>query len=190
MNPNYLFKDELLYELGIRGIHSDAHTLGLRKLLRTIASRELPLQFDYLNSRCVEEWYSIFTIKISELQSFVTQTVHSLALAIPRVRTKLLHLRSRLCHLTAAGLYSSSSETSCMQRLHDQLDNIEQTLARVENNGSPSQELIMATPTPEMAHRSNGSPGSQDSRPVGVHHSGEVRSSIQGGNSSFTSNIY
>ena len=89
MNPNFFFKDELLYELGIRGIHSDAHTLGLRKLLRTIASRELPLQFDYLNSRCVEERYSIVTIKISELQSFVTQTVRTLALAIPRVRTKL-----------------------------------------------------------------------------------------------------
>jgi len=98
MNPNYLFKDELLYDLGIRGILSDAHNLGFRKSLRTLASRELPLQFDYLNSRCVKEWYSIVTIKISELQSFVTQTVHTSALAIPRVRTKLLRLRSRVCH--------------------------------------------------------------------------------------------
>ena len=51
MNPNFLLKDELLYELGIRGIHSDADTLGLRKLFRSIGARDLPLQFDYFNSR-------------------------------------------------------------------------------------------------------------------------------------------
>jgi hypothetical protein len=68
MNPNYLFKDELLYELGIRGIESDADTSGLRKLFRSIASRELPLQFQYFTSRSVEELYSSVTTKISELQ--------------------------------------------------------------------------------------------------------------------------
>ena len=180
MNPNFLLKDELVYELGIRGIYSDADTLGLRKLFRSIGARDLPLRFDYFDSRGVEEWYSIVTIKISELQTFVTQTAHTLALAIPRVRTKLLHLRSRLSHLTAAELCSASTETSCMQRLHEQLDEIEQTLVRAENNGSPNPEPTIETTTREMADRSNGRPDPQDSRPVGVHHSGEVRSSMQG----------
>ena len=190
MNPNFLLKEELLYELGIRGIHSEADTLGLRKLFRSIGARELPLQFDYFNSRGVEEWYSVVTSKISELQSFVTQTAHNLALATPRARTKLLHLRGRLSHLTAAELCSASSETSLMQRLHDQLDEIEQTLARAENNASPNPEPTIETTTGEMAHRSNGRPDTQDSRPVGVHHAGEVRSSTQGDSPSFISNIY
>jgi hypothetical protein len=43
MNPNFLFKDELLYELGIRGISSRADTSSLRKSFRAVISRDLPL---------------------------------------------------------------------------------------------------------------------------------------------------
>ena len=50
MNPNYLTKEELLYELGIRGIKDDSDTQYLRKLFRRIISRDLPLQWDFLAS--------------------------------------------------------------------------------------------------------------------------------------------
>jgi hypothetical protein len=96
VNPNHLLKDELRYELGIRGISSNADTQSLRNLFRSVASRALTLQFSDLTSLCVEELYSSVTIKISELQSLVTQLAPSLALVVPRVRTKLLHLRSHV----------------------------------------------------------------------------------------------
>jgi hypothetical protein len=39
MNPNFLPKDEQLYELGIRGISTDADVLTLRKLFRSVLWR-------------------------------------------------------------------------------------------------------------------------------------------------------
>jgi hypothetical protein len=41
MNPNFMLKDELLYELGIRGISSDADVQTLRKLFRSVVSEDL-----------------------------------------------------------------------------------------------------------------------------------------------------
>jgi hypothetical protein len=70
------------------------------------------------------------------------------------------------------------------------LYNIEEIVARVEKKESPSQVQTMATPTRDMAHISQGSPGPQDGRPVGVHHIEEERPFVQGQNPSFTSNIY
>jgi len=50
MNPKHLTKDELFYELCIRGIDTVADTLKLRKLFRKFVTRDLPLQFSYLTS--------------------------------------------------------------------------------------------------------------------------------------------
>jgi hypothetical protein len=44
MNPNYLAKDELLYELSVRGIVSDGDTYALRKLFRSVVTRALPVE--------------------------------------------------------------------------------------------------------------------------------------------------
>jgi len=43
MNPNFLLKDEVLYELGIRGITSDADVHTLRKLFQSVAAEDLPV---------------------------------------------------------------------------------------------------------------------------------------------------
>jgi len=37
-NPNYLLKDELLYELLVRGISSDSDVHTLRKLFRAVVT--------------------------------------------------------------------------------------------------------------------------------------------------------
>jgi hypothetical protein len=51
MNPNYLFKDELNYELGVRGITSNADTQELRKLFRSLVGEDLVVESSYLCER-------------------------------------------------------------------------------------------------------------------------------------------
>jgi hypothetical protein len=48
MNPSYLQKDRLLYELGLRGITSVADIQTPRKLFRSVALRDLPVELSYL----------------------------------------------------------------------------------------------------------------------------------------------
>jgi hypothetical protein len=42
MNPNYLYKDELEYELGTRCVSSLGDVQLLRKILRSIQAEEVP----------------------------------------------------------------------------------------------------------------------------------------------------
>jgi hypothetical protein len=58
MNPNFLLKDELLYELGIRGIGSDADVQTLRRLFRSVVSEELPVDLSKVGSLGVEKLLS------------------------------------------------------------------------------------------------------------------------------------
>ena len=139
MNPNYLTKEELLYELGIRGIKDDSDTQYLRKLFRRIISRDLPLQWDFLASFRTEELYSCVSTKIYELQEWLTREGLSRNEISLRAGTRVQHLRGRLRHLTQAGLCTTSSELSCSDALHKQLDSIEQ-LATSMLNETPTQE--------------------------------------------------
>jgi hypothetical protein len=55
MNPNFLLKDELQYELKIRGINSEADIQTLRKLFRSVVAEGLPIDLCNLYSLSVEE---------------------------------------------------------------------------------------------------------------------------------------
>jgi hypothetical protein len=57
MNPNFFLKAELQYELGVRGIRSDDNVQTLRKLFRSVVSRDLPVELRYLHSLGIEELY-------------------------------------------------------------------------------------------------------------------------------------
>jgi len=129
MNPNYLTKDELLYELGIRGIDSGADTHSLRKLFRSIANRDLPLNVSYLTSASIEALYLCVFNKVSELQDLVVRSGTNWSLVAPRVSTKLRHLRGRLRHLTEAGLGCSPGELLGVRELQSRLDLMEQHTA-------------------------------------------------------------
>ena len=139
MNPNYLTKEELLYELGIRGIKDDSDTQYLRKLFRRIICRNLPLQWDFLASFRTEELYSCVSTKIYELQEWLTREGLSRNEISLRAGTRVQLLRGRLRHLTQAGLCTTSSELSCSDALHKQLDSIEH-LAISMLNESATQE--------------------------------------------------
>ena len=100
MNPNFLLKDEVLYELGIRGITSDADVHTLRKLFPSVAAEDLPVDSNKVSSLGTEELYTIIVSKIFELQDQVTKPKLSLSLSTSRFKTRIAHLKGRLLHLT------------------------------------------------------------------------------------------
>jgi hypothetical protein len=74
MNPNYLGKDELLYELRIRGITSEAEIQSLRKLFHSVVARDLLVDVRHLRGLSVGELSECVLNKIHELQALVTQS--------------------------------------------------------------------------------------------------------------------
>jgi hypothetical protein len=125
MNPNFLLKDELLYELGILGISSDVDVQTLRKLFRSIVLEDFTADLSEVSSVGVDELYKSIVSKIVELQGHVTQPQSGLSLSTPRFRTRIAHLRGHLLHLTNLALFPSNITTSHYQELHEQLDRIE-----------------------------------------------------------------
>jgi hypothetical protein len=132
MNPNYLLKDELLYELDTRGISSDADIQTLRKLFRSVSARDLPLEVSYLQELGGENLYESDLTKLRELQTLVTQPGTKLCVFLPRLRTKILHLRARLSHLQTPGFPIPNLESSSIKALYEQLAEIEERMAHVE----------------------------------------------------------
>jgi hypothetical protein len=65
MNPNYLFKDELGYELNVRDIKTEADTQVLRKAFRLCWREEFVVDNSYLCERGFQELYSEASKKIS-----------------------------------------------------------------------------------------------------------------------------
>jgi hypothetical protein len=128
MNPNYLTKDEILYELGIRGTTEYMDTQNLRRLFRRVITRDLPLQWVYLTLFRTEVLYSSITTKVHELQEWLTREGLKRTEFALGVDTRVRHFRDRLSHLTQVGLCTPIDELWCNEALQKQLDNIE-TLA-------------------------------------------------------------
>jgi hypothetical protein len=103
MNSNYLLRDELLYELGIRGITSEVEIHSLRKLFRSVVARDIPVEVSYLKGAKEEELYERLLSKTLELQGFINKLETVLADSASRIQTKLLHLRGRVSHLQLLG---------------------------------------------------------------------------------------
>jgi hypothetical protein len=57
MNPNYLLKDELQYELLVTGIKSEADVQTLRKLFRLVFSENVRVELTGLGILKVQELY-------------------------------------------------------------------------------------------------------------------------------------
>jgi hypothetical protein len=87
MNPNFLSKEELLYELRVQEIRSSAGVQELRKLFRSVCFRDLPLCLEFLETVRVEELFSLFKTHISELQTLVSQPRSTFSSVEPRIRT-------------------------------------------------------------------------------------------------------
>jgi len=147
MNPNFLLKDELQYELKICGINSEANIQTLHKLFRSVVCN--------LYSLSVEELFGCVVSKTVELQGLVTQQKLDLSL-MPCFSTKIAHLRGCLIHLATLGLASSDITTSHYQELHDQLDHIEHNITSMDMAEYQDQERVEQDTGHDMGQRDSG----------------------------------
>jgi hypothetical protein len=131
MNPNYLLKDELLYELGIRGITSEGDIASLRKLFRSSVARNLPIDVYCLKGLQLEALYSTILEKTLELQTQVTQPTADVASFTTRSNTRIAHLRGRIQHLQDMALHAGDFDSAKIQVLGENLDAVEKTMGRV-----------------------------------------------------------
>jgi hypothetical protein len=141
MNPNFLSKEELLYELRARGISSSAGVQELRKLFRSLCFRDLPLCLDFLATVRVEELILLFENYLSELQALVNQPRSTIFSVEPRFRMRLEHFRNRLHHLEAAGT-CTSSENIVLQKFHQQLDTVESGMDSAGDERAAVEEVV------------------------------------------------
>jgi transposase InsO family protein len=130
MNPNYLFKDELGYELSVRGIRTEADTQVLRKVFRSCWTEEFVVDSSYLCERGFQDLYSEALKKISELQESVEQQQRN----VSRWQTQVQHLRAHLTHLTSAELQLMEAKQRSVRKLSGLLADVEHKMAPVQES--------------------------------------------------------
>jgi len=140
MNPNYLLKEDLRYELLVRGITSDSDVHTLRKLFRAVVTENAPCDLSYLSTQSVEELFESVVDKTVELQNLIKQQEAQLTQLAPRFETWLHHLRGRFLHLTELDPSAATSTSSRYQQVRDRLDNIEISLPKMDGAARASQE--------------------------------------------------
>jgi len=86
MNPNYSSKEELIYELSLRGINTDGEFQCLRQLFRTVEVRYAVPEARRLRGWDVNELYNYAERKIQELQEAVSKSETPRSLSLSRVR--------------------------------------------------------------------------------------------------------
>jgi hypothetical protein len=151
MNPNYLSKEEIVYELNLRGIKCEASAQELRKILRTNISRNLTWQFEGLFTEPIGEILDVLSAKLLELQEEVERARTTGAGVTSRIQTRILHLRGRLLHITAAGLCVTDHERENFQLLRTRLHNIEHIMQNQTENISAEATEQCSVSTPEGA---------------------------------------
>jgi hypothetical protein len=138
MNPNYLLKEEILYELAIRGIVSEADVPALHKLFRAVIGEGVRVQTSYLQAVSVDELYSLIISKTNELQSFVAVATTEPSPATQCFLTRLHHLQGRLQHIKDLGVLSKDVTTSHYSELQERLSSMERELElRHPSDGAP-----------------------------------------------------
>jgi hypothetical protein len=85
MNRNFSRKDELRYEICIRGINSDVDVQTLRRLFRSVVAEGLPVDLGKISPLGIEELYTSVASKVVELQTLVVQLESGSSLWSPRV---------------------------------------------------------------------------------------------------------
>jgi hypothetical protein len=112
MNRNYLYKDELIYELGVRGITSNADTHVLSRLFCSVVVEDVAVEPSYLWVKGSDKLYEVALKKILELQQLFEQQDKNLS----RLQTRAQHLRARVAHLETAELQVWASQQVLVSR--------------------------------------------------------------------------
>ena len=154
MNPNYLLKDELLYELLVRRISSDSDVHTLRKLFHAVVTDKVTCDVRNLTTLSVEELFEAVDNKAVEMQNLIKQQEEELFQLSPHFRTHLEHLRGRLRHLTELDPSVSIIPRSRYQQVRERLDCLETSLPMMDgaaraSPGKEEEEVETTNMTPE-----------------------------------------
>ena len=93
MNLNYLLKDELQYELRVRGIKSDAQLQTLRKSLRSAISEGVVVNLNAITRKDIPDFLQAVVKKIVELQAIVELEYSDTPKVVTGVRARLSHVK-------------------------------------------------------------------------------------------------
>jgi hypothetical protein len=174
MNPNYLTKEELLYELGVRGISCTEDIDSLRRTFRAVYLRDVPIDLQSFDSACVEEWIALLSSRIYELQGFVEKLESQPVLSVSRIQTQVLHIGGRVKHLESSSLRVGQHDRGRLRKLHQTVDVIEQTVK-------------MATQAEQTTSDRSRTPGNEVER---SNHQTDIRSPTNVSSLLFSSDIY
>jgi hypothetical protein len=102
MNPNYLLRDELEYELHIRGIHTEGDVHFLRKIFRSVISEAVPIRPEIFGEFELRKLVVGISLKVSELEGLVIQPNPSQLHLCTRVKTRIKHLTDHLLRIISS----------------------------------------------------------------------------------------
>jgi hypothetical protein len=100
MNPKYLLKDELIYQLAIRGINVEGDVHLLRKLFRSVLLEDVPVVPEILAGLDFGKLLNVIAPNVAELDVLVRNGGTGRGNVAARLRTRALHLRNRLLRIT------------------------------------------------------------------------------------------
>jgi hypothetical protein len=123
-NPNYLLRDELLYELAIRGINVEGDVHLLRKLMRSVWSEEVHIVPETVAGLDVSEQLDLIGPKVAEFEGLLRNTGPGQGSIAARLRTRGLHLENRLCLIIDKEQAISSAELEVVRDLRKRVDQL------------------------------------------------------------------
>jgi hypothetical protein len=95
MNPNHFLKDELEYELRVRGIAWAGDANLLRKQLRQAISSGCPALPEKFLTGDVQEDFDVCAQKLRDLEQYCNDADLSCSLVAARIKSRSLHLLAR-----------------------------------------------------------------------------------------------
>jgi len=95
MNPSHLLKDELEYELRVRGIAWAGDANLLRKQLRQAISSGCPALPEKFLTGDVREYLDVCVQKLRDLEQYCNDADWSCSLVATRIKSRCLHLLAR-----------------------------------------------------------------------------------------------
>jgi hypothetical protein len=99
MSPNYLLKDELEYELCVRGVPCFGDVISLRKRLPTAISDSLSSSPEKYLTVDVQDEFRICTRKLAGLEQYRLESDLAFSLVAARIKTRFQHPLARFHHL-------------------------------------------------------------------------------------------
>ena len=160
INPNYLLRNELQYELASRGLNSSGDVQFLRKIFRVVQADGVPSLASYLAQGSFEDMYRCACSKLGELEALYNQLEKGALPPVSRLRTRIAHFWNRIRHLE-----DLCPEVAGNQR--DEVSSLAARLAAVEREFLPLGKYVcdLASEDGEQLPNGNTTEGREQDMP-------------------------